>query len=123
MSFFRPRNIAIAGGLAAAIIFFPRTTSQAPLPNIFETPGVKNIGDAHARGGASNTHTTAVATTRGMTVRQGAHDDTLAKHVQPKGVDTPHFQEKQAEQKVGEPTIVGKAWHKAHYGENNEKGK
>ncbi|KAH9844438.1 hypothetical protein Tdes44962_MAKER01471 [Teratosphaeria destructans] len=121
MSFFRPRNVAIAGGgLAAAIIFFPRTTSQAPLPdtsNIFETPGVKNIGDAHARGGASNTHTTAVATTRGK------HDDTVAKHEQPKGVDTPYFQEKQAEQKVGEPTIVGKAWHKAHYGENNTKGK
>ena len=91
----RPRNFAIAGGIGAAVLLFPRTKSKAaevsPVglvlspftstkpkyqlhmltsslqthSNPFETQGVKNIADRYSSGGATSTHTPGVATPRG----------------------------------------------------------
>ncbi|EMC91146.1 hypothetical protein BAUCODRAFT_316419 [Baudoinia panamericana UAMH 10762] len=85
--------------------------------NVFETPGVKNIGDRYAAGGASNTHQTGVATPRGNS------DNTISNQSQPKGIDTPRFQKEQADQKIGDPSPPEAAFRSAHYGPNNEKGK
>ena len=60
---FRPRNLAIVGGLAGAVYVVPSL-----MPNVFETQGTKNIGDRWSVGGGSNTHTPGVATKRGMSV-------------------------------------------------------
>merc|ERR1711915_573959 len=90
--FFRPRNLAIAaGGLGAAVVFFPTST---PAGNVFETPGVRNIGDIYSAGGGSTTHIPGVATKRGDPESNTSPNET------PTGVDTPFFQERQAEQKV-----------------------
>merc|ERR1712014_43992 len=113
--FFRPRNLAIAaGGLGAAVVFFPTST---PAGNVFETPGVRNIGDRYSAGGGSTTHIPGVATKRGDPSNNSSPNET------PTGVDTPFFQERQAEQKVGTSGKLGSAYHAAHYGEANSKGK
>ncbi|KAI7264377.1 hypothetical protein KC345_g8822 [Hortaea werneckii] len=112
--FFRPRNLAIAaGGLGAAVVFFPTSTPG----NVFETPGVRNIGARYSAGGASDTHVPGAATKRGDPSSKEAPNET------PTGVDTPFFQERQAEQKVGTSGKLGSAYHAAHYGEPNSKGK
>ncbi|TKA37191.1 hypothetical protein B0A55_13437, partial [Friedmanniomyces simplex] len=93
--FLRPRNIAIAGGIGAALFLFPRTSAQvSPIGNIFETPAVKSVGDRHAAGGASNTHTTGIATKRGDS------SSTMSTQLNPKGLDSTHFQNDIAEQKA-----------------------
>merc|ERR1711915_883824 len=113
--FFRPRNLAIAaGGLGAAVVFFPTST---PAGNVFETPGVRNIGARYSAGGGSDTHIPGVATKRGDPSSKEAPNET------PTGVDTPFFQERQAEQKVGTSGKLGSAYHAAHYSEANSKGK
>ena len=53
-----PRNLALAAGGVGALFYF------TPL-NPFNTPAVKAVGDAHARGGGTPTHKPAIATTRG----------------------------------------------------------
>lgn len=55
----KPRNLAIMGVAITAAMFYPRA------PNIFETPGTKNIGDRFSAAGAKDTHTPGVATRRG----------------------------------------------------------
>merc|ERR1712183_966701 len=58
MPAFTPRNIAIgAGAVVAATFLFPRSTKKvAPMENMFETQGVKNVGDRYAAQGGFNTH-------------------------------------------------------------------
>ncbi|RMY67684.1 hypothetical protein D0863_07624 [Hortaea werneckii] len=117
--FFRPRNLAIAaGGLGAVVVFFPTST---PAGNVFETPGVRNIGARYSAGGGSTTHVPGVATKRGVGV--GDPESNTSPNETPTGVDTPFFQDRQAEQKVGTPGKLGSAYHAAHYGEANSKGK
>ncbi|KAK0265793.1 hypothetical protein LTR48_000200 [Friedmanniomyces endolithicus] len=121
--FLRPRNIAIVGGIGAALFLFPRTTAQiSPVTNIFETPAVKSVGDRHAAGGASNTHTTGVATKRGDS------SNTMSSQINPKGLDSASFQTDIREQKAGSASESsafpgGEQLHKAVYGEGNAKGK
>lgn len=56
-----PRNLAIgAAGVAALVYFTPG--------NPFNTPAVKAVGDAHAKGGAAPTHTPAISTGRGESI-------------------------------------------------------
>ncbi|KAK5132444.1 hypothetical protein LTR08_009055 [Meristemomyces frigidus] len=111
----RPRNIAIIGGIGAAAFLFPRTVAKAPIPNVFETSGAGNIGDAWSRGGGSKTSTPGAATKRGSV------DDTTTNQTNPSGVDTAHFKDRQSDQKVGEPGITDSAYRQAHLG--NSKGK
>jgi hypothetical protein len=47
----------------------------------------------------------------------------VSNQLTPKGIDTPDFQTTLANQKVGDPGRVGAAFHNAHYGSNNTKGK
>lgn len=47
----------------------------------------------------------------------------MTSQIHPNGVDTPHFQDTQAEQKVGTPGKVDAAFRSASYGPNNTKGK
>lgn len=53
----------------------------------------------------------------------GDKDMTVSAQENPKGVDTPHFQKTQNEQKVGSTGVVNKAYNSAHYGSNNDAGK
>ncbi|KAK3647081.1 hypothetical protein LTR56_008249 [Elasticomyces elasticus] len=121
--YLRPRNIAIVGGIGLALFAFPRTKAQvSPIGNIFETPAVKSVGDRHAAGGASNTHTTGVATKRGDS------SVVMSNQTNPKGVDSPHFQNTQADQKAGtagESSAFpgGAQLHEASYGKGAAKGK
>jgi len=48
-------------------------------------------------------------------------DDTISNQQHPKGVDTPTFTEGHADQKIGD--TWPKAFNKAQYGPNNDKGK
>ncbi|KAK5122469.1 hypothetical protein LTR85_004053 [Meristemomyces frigidus] len=114
----RPRNAFIVAGVGAAAFLFPRTSAKAnPVGNLFETPGTKNIGDSWSRGGGSNTHTPGAATKR------GDKDMTVSTQENPKGIDTPHFQKTQNEQKPGQADMINSAYNKAHYGSQAEKGK
>merc|ERR1711879_573687 len=100
--------------LGAVVAFFPTST---PAGNVFETPGVRNIGARYSAGGGSTTHVPGVATKRGDPESNTSPNET------PTGVDTPFFQDRQAEQKVGTPGKLGAAYHAAHYGDANSKGK
>ncbi|KAK4561060.1 hypothetical protein LTR86_005015 [Recurvomyces mirabilis] len=118
------RNLAlgVVGG-GALFYFFPRATAKVSPGNIFETPAVKSVADRHSAGGATTTSTPGVATERGNASQN------MSKQINPKGVDTLHFKENQASQKVGEgpsaafPPGAQEAFHKAQYGEINSKGK
>ena len=47
--------------------------------------------------------------------------NTTSRQMDPTGVDSAKFKDRHADQKIGEPGVVGKAWNQAHYG--NDKGK
>lgn len=51
----------------------------------------------------------------------GDHTQNVSNQEKMKGIGTPHFDEKHADQKMGESGAVGKAFNAAHYG--NDKGK
>jgi len=112
-----PRNIAIgAGAIGAAVVLFPRSAKKvAPMDNIFETQGVKNVGDRYAAQGGTNTHLPAVATPRGNS------EDTSSNQTHHKGPGTGIFEQTHADQKVGYPSETEAQFRKAHLG--NEKGK
>ncbi|KAM0722010.1 hypothetical protein Q7P37_002936 [Cladosporium fusiforme] len=117
MSFFTPRNMALAVGGAGALVFmFPRSAKAvAPTSNVFETQAVQNVGSRYAAQGGSNTHMPAVATPLGNP------ENTISNQEHAKGVSTPTFEKSQADQKVGTPNSASAAFSKAHLG--NEKGK
>lgn len=67
-----PRNLALgAAGVAALLYFTPG--------NPFNTPAVKMVGEAHAKGGALPNHSPAIATGRGMSLLPSFPDVMLAK--------------------------------------------
>ncbi len=55
----RPRNLMILGVAITAAMFYPKA------PNVFETPGSKQIGDRWSAAGGKDTHTPGAATRRG----------------------------------------------------------
>ncbi|GAB7332889.1 hypothetical protein MBLNU13_g04605t1 [Cladosporium sp. NU13] len=112
-----PRNIAIGAGAVGAVAFlFPRSIKKvAPMENMFETQGVKNVGDRYAAQGGSNTHLPAVATPR------GDPENTISNQTHAKGIGSGTFEQTQADQKVGYPTKTEAQFLKAQVG--NEKGK
>jgi len=111
-----PRNLAMAGvGVAGALYFLPI--------NPFNTYGTQNIGKAWSRAGGSTTHTPAIAT------KLGDHTSNISNQMHAKGesgddsgVDTKHFQDHHTDQRVGEPGMIKKAMHQAHYGSDKGKG-
>ncbi|GAB7345245.1 hypothetical protein MBLNU457_3616t1 [Dothideomycetes sp. NU457] len=111
---FGPRNAAIlAMAGTVGYLFFP--TPASPTTNPFETQGSKNIGNRWSSGGGSDVHTPGAATKR------GSYENTAEPQQNPKGINTPHYQENQVSQRPGEPGPFDKAWNKSHYG--TEKGK
>lgn len=117
--FLTPRNLAIGGGLGAAVLLFPRTRQTVnPVgeqnSNVFETPGVKNIGERYATQGGTETHMPGVATPRGSTEKQTSPQDTM------NGTTSGKFKDRIADQKQ-DPNIVGKSLNQATLGV--EKGK
>ena len=57
------------------------------------------------------------------TVKIGSKDDTTTNQTNPSGVGSAHFQDRQADQKMGTPGALDGAYQKAHYGEGAAKGK
>lgn len=53
----------------------------------------------------------------------GNAESTANSQLNPRGVGTPRFQEEQADQKIGKAGVVDSAFHQAHYGQSNTKGK
>jgi hypothetical protein len=101
---------------------------------MFETPGVKNVGDRYAAQGGTSTHLPGVATPLGMFYMRSLHcshetntcaagnaDNTAANQTHMKGAGTAAFDKTHADQKVGQPTASEAQFSKAHLG--NEKGK
>ncbi|EON69159.1 hypothetical protein W97_08517 [Coniosporium apollinis CBS 100218] len=85
-------------------MFYPKA------PNVFETPGSKQIGDRWSAAGGKDTHTPGAAT------RRGDPDHVEPNQVKGGGIDSKHFQERVADQRPGDPGIFDKKWNKAHYG-------
>jgi len=54
---------------------------------------------------------------------KGNMDQTVTTQENPKGVDSPHFQNTQSEQKPGQPSMVDAKYRQAAYGSQGEKGK
>jgi hypothetical protein len=112
---------------------------------MFETPGVKNVGDRYAAQGGTSTHLPGVATPLGMFISTpalgclglrtcllsrahgtnmsvaGNADNTASNQTKMKGAGTGAFEKTHADQKVGYPTATEAQFTKAHLG--NEKGK
>jgi len=103
---------------------------------MFETQGVKNVGDRYAAQGGTNTHMPGVATPRGkfMTLlpslimwqradewNPGNSENTVSNQTHSKGVGTAAFENSHADQKVSDHTATGGQFMKAQLG--NEKGK
>jgi len=96
-----PRNLALAAAGVAAVFTF------TPL-NPFNTPAVKAVGEAHARGGGTPTHKPAIATTRAA--------DNDPRHEGNTGMGTDHFRDNVASQGVGDPGILKKKFNTAMTG-------
>ncbi|EME39221.1 hypothetical protein DOTSEDRAFT_47812 [Dothistroma septosporum NZE10] len=106
------RNAAIAAAAVGAGIFLiPSSKKSVPL----ETFATQNIANAYSRGGGSDTHLPGVATTRGKA------EETMSNQINPRGVDSKHFVENVADQKLDDKIGPEKALTKMAYGQ--EKGK
>ncbi|KAI4133483.1 MAG: hypothetical protein LQ338_000219 [Usnochroma carphineum] len=103
-----PRKI-IAAACLTAFYFSPWS------PTLFRSYGVQNIEKRYSAAGASTNHTPGAAT------KLGDSSNVTGKQLEhPKGMGTPHHQEKIGGQKP-EPSQFDKSWNKAQYGA--EKGK
>ncbi|OJD31110.1 uncharacterized protein BKCO1_5200080 [Diplodia corticola] len=88
------RNKAVwaVGGALGVFYMVPKFSGNSD--NVFETPGVQNIGERWSAGGGTPTHTPATAT------RRGDPHDTESPRDGPTSVNTEHFKEKLADQRV-----------------------
>ncbi|KAL9012434.1 MAG: hypothetical protein Q9173_002804 [Seirophora scorigena] len=84
-------------------------------PTLFRSYGVQNIEKRYSAGGGSHNHTPGQAT------KLGDSSSVTGNQQAPKGMGTPHYNEKIGEQKPEKGSQFDKAWNKAQYG--SEKGK
>lgn len=115
------RGALLAGlGLGLLYAVLPAKSPKpagSPPSDLSKTPGVKNVENAYANGGATKTHTKAyggtVQGTKGASgLREGAATD------KPKGFDHEGLGE---DQRSRDPLKIGQAWNEFKYG--NAKGK
>ncbi|KAL9021643.1 MAG: hypothetical protein Q9185_001178 [Variospora sp. 1 TL-2023] len=103
-----PRKL-IAGGCLVAFYFSPYS------PTLFRSYGVQNIENRYSAGGGSHNHSPGQAT------KLGDSSHVTGNQIAPKGMGTPHYQEKIGGQKPEKGSQFDKSWNKAQYG--SEKGK
>ncbi|KAL1302241.1 hypothetical protein AAFC00_002664 [Neodothiora populina] len=114
MSFWsRPRNLALIGGGLLALAFVPNPINTSNNP--FQTQATQNVTNRFSSGGGSDVHTPGVATKRGDA------SVTTNDQINPKGMNTEHYKELQADQRPGKPGPFDKAFNKSNYG--HEQGK
>jgi hypothetical protein len=108
-----PKIFMAGGAVGFGYYLFMR---QYWFPNPYKTQGVQNIEDRFSSGGASATHTPAVASQRGT----GSSTDNAGRHGGPsKGPDSEHFKKNISDQQ-SEPVWPGKFYEQQY---NNPKGK
>ncbi|KAI9700597.1 MAG: hypothetical protein M1820_006751 [Bogoriella megaspora] len=113
--FFRPRNLAVAGG-AISILFLVPQFSGANM-NMFNTHASQSVTDRFNSGGGAGTHTPGVATKRGTEGDPKAIDPPHGRQ----GPDSEKFRDNIESQRVTPQNPVSKAFAKHTYG--NEKGR
>ncbi|KAL1635697.1 hypothetical protein SLS58_010135 [Diplodia intermedia] len=102
------KAVWVVGGALSLFYMVPKFSGNSD--NVFETPGVQNIGDRWSAGGGTPTHTPAGATKRGDPHHNESSRDGST------SVNSEHFKDKHADQRHGEPGPIAKAWNTAHYG-------
>ncbi|EME79975.1 uncharacterized protein MYCFIDRAFT_56530 [Pseudocercospora fijiensis CIRAD86] len=109
-----PRNAAIGAGVVGVIAYLG-SKRTAPI----ETFGSQNVANRFSAGGASKTHTPAIATKLG-----GDPDHVTSNQMNPKGIDSKHFKEHIVPQKAGESgggAPFGKTLNESAYGHKDGK--
>ncbi|KAI9665098.1 MAG: hypothetical protein M1821_006546 [Bathelium mastoideum] len=113
--FFRPRNLAVAGGAISVLFLVPTVTGGSFNP--FHTREVQNITDRFNSGGGADTHTPAVGTPLG----EGNKDAVVSSQQTRNGPDSAKFRDGIEGQRTHSDNALTKAWNQTHYG--NDKGK
>lgn len=114
------RRLAL-GGIAVAVVY-ALLPARAPQPagtpsTTFKTPGVRNVENAYANGGATTTHTKAYGgSIQGQKGEAGLRENSGTN--KPAGFEHDGIGE---EQRPIQPTKVGEAWNEFKYG--SPKGK